>query len=105
MHHMPGPVHGDGGAEAGRRVEIQVSDLGAYGADGLGLGKAEMPKHTLRFIADMAQMDRNISTVTQGIAQRGIGHGGGNGVRIGISVTGYINLVHKLSSCERFFSL
>ena len=102
-HHMPGPVHGDGGAEAGGCVILQVPDLGADRADGHGLVKAKMLEHTVCFIADVSQVRRNILPVAQGVAQGGIGHGRHDGIRIRIAVAGYKNLVHGLSSRELFY--
>ena len=102
-HDVPGPVHGDGGAEAGGRVILQVPDLGADRADGHGLVKAKMLEHAVCFIADVSQVRRNILPVAQGVAQGGIGHGRHDGIRIRIAVAGYKNLVHGLSSRELFY--
>ena len=101
-HHMPGPVHGDGGAEAGGRIVLQVADLGADRADGHRLLKAEMPEHAVGLVADVAQVRRHILPVAQSVAQGGIGHGRHNGIRIRIAVAGYKNLVHGFSSRELF---
>ena len=101
-HQLPRPVHGDGGIQAGRTVELQISDLGADVLDKAGWIEVEAFQHPVRLVADRSQMYRHILLLAQRVLQRGVGHGGHNGVGIRVAVTGHIDLIHRqLLLCEK----
>ena len=93
-HQLPGAVHGDGGVQAGRAVEIQILHLSADILDAAGRLEMEPLQHTVGLIADGPQMHRHVLLLAQCVFQGGIGHGGHDGVRVRIAVSGNIDLVH-----------
>ena len=93
-HQLPRPIHGDGGVQAGRPVKVQITHLGTDVLDQPGRLEAEALQHPVGLVADGAQMHRHILLFAQRILQRGIGHGGHDGICVGIAVSGHIDLVH-----------
>ena len=96
-HVAPSAIHGDGGAETGRTVKIQVLHLCADVIQHLGRLETEAAEHTVSLVADGAQMGGHIAVFPQCVFQRGIGHGCHDGVGIGVAVTGNIDGVHRQS--------
>ena len=73
-------------------------DLGVHIVNALGRLEAEIVQHGLGLVGNVAQAGRLIFPVAAGIAQRGIGHGGDDGIRIRVAVAGDVNGVHRCSS-------
>ncbi|MPM58775.1 hypothetical protein SDC9_105608 [bioreactor metagenome] len=94
MNHAPRPADGDTGAEQRRRVIREIVHLGPHVFQQHGRLKAKAVQHSLSFIVYPAEARRRVFPVPQGIAQGGIGHGGDNGVRVGVAVPGDIDGVH-----------
>ena len=95
LHGGPGPADGGGGGEGHGGVVVQVPDLGADVAEpGRGL-RVEALQHGFGLVADLAQAGGLVLPQAQGVLQRGVGHGGDDGVRVGILVAGDINGIHR----------
>ena len=93
-HELPRAIHGDGGVQAGRTVEVQIPHLRADVLDKAGRLEMEALQHPVRLIADGAQMDGHIFLFAQCVFQRGVGHGGHDGVGVRVAVSGDVYLVH-----------
>ena len=100
LHHLPAPADGGRGGKRRGRIIIQVPDLGAPIADELGRLEAEAVQHNLGFVADLAQPCGLILPPAQRVFQRGIGHGGNDGVCVRIAVSGDKDGIH--SACFSF---
>ena len=102
-HELPRPVHGDGGVQTRRTVEIQILHLCADILDEAGGIEMEPLQHPVGLVADGTQMDGHILLLTQRVFQRSVGHGGHDGVGVRIAVSGHIDLVHtRKLLCEKF---
>ena len=66
-----------------------------HAVDPLGGRKAKAVQHDLGFVGNVTQTGGHILPVTQGVAEGRIGHGGNDGIRVRIAMTGNINGVHK----------
>ena len=97
-HQLPGTVHGDGGVQAGRAVKVQIPHLSADVLDKAGRLEAEALQHPVGLVTDGAQMHRHILLFAQCVLQRGVGHGGDDGVGIRVAVAGHIDLVHTFQA-------
>ena len=80
--------------QRGWRVVVQVAYLRAHGLDPSRRSEAEAVEHELRFVADVAEARRAVFAVAKRIAQRGIGHGRDDGIRIRVAVPCHINRIH-----------
>ena len=80
---------------AGRRVIVQIAHLRAHGLDAHRRLEAEAVEHEPCLIGDMPQTRGNEFPIAQRVSQRGIGHGGNNGIGIGIAVAGDIDGFHE----------
>ena len=101
-HELPRTVHGNGGVQAGRAVEVQILHLRADVLDKAGRVEVEPLQHPVCLVADGAQMDGHILLLAQRVFQRGEGHGGHDGVGIRVAVPGDIDLVHtRLLLCAK----
>ena len=87
----PGTVDGDGGVEGRGRIIVQVEDLGAHGVEQHRRLEAEAVEHELCLVAEVAETGGDKFPVAQGVAQRGVGHGGNDGVGVRVAVSGDIN--------------
>ena len=74
--------------------EIQILHLSADILDAAGRLEMEPLQHAVGLIADGPQMHRHVLLLAQCVFQGGIGHGGHDGVRVRIAVSGNIDLVH-----------
>ena len=92
---FPGLGHGDIGIQHRGRIKIQVLHLGVHTGNALGGLEAEPVQHQLGLVRHPAQAGGLIFPVPNGVAQGRIGHGRDDGVRIRVSVSCYINGVHK----------
>ena len=99
LHHIPGPAHSHCGAEDGGLQEIQIPDLVVHIIDALGGCKSEAVQNDLGLVGGFTQTGGLEFTVAAGIAQGRIGQCCHDGVRIGVSVSGNINRIHKATSC------
>ena len=95
---LPGPAQGDGGAEHRGLVEVQVPHLGIHVVDALGGLEAEAVQHDLGLVGHMPQAGGLIFPVAAGVAQRRVGHGRHNGIRIRIPMPRHINRIQCSSS-------
>ena len=80
---------------AGGRVIVQIAHLRAHGLDAHRRLEAEAVEHKPRLIGDMPQTRGNKFPIAQRVSQRGISHGGNNGIGIGIAVAGDIDGFHE----------
>ena len=95
LHGLPTPADGGGGGQSGGDVIIQVPDLGADVADELGRLESEAVQYELGLVADLTQPGGLVLPLAQGIFQRGVSHGGDDGVGVRVSVSGDIYGVHR----------
>ena len=95
LHGLPGPADGGGGGQRGRRVVVQIPDLGADVGQQTRRLKAEPVQNDLGLVTDLAQPGGLILPLAQGVFQCGVRHGGDNGIRVGIPVSGNINGIHE----------
>ena len=95
LQHLPGPALGDRAAEDGRGIEIQVPHLSVHIGNALGGLEAKPIQHNLSFVGDVTQAGGLILPIAQRVAQGGVGHGGDDGIRIGVAVAGHINRIHR----------
>ena len=90
LQHAPCVADRGGGTQRGRRIVIQIAHLRAHGMNEHRRFTAEALQHHVRFIADMTEARGDIAAVAQCVPQRGICHCGYDGIRIGVSMAGYI---------------
>ena len=95
LHGRPGPVHRHRLIEDGRRIEVQVLNLGTHIFHQQGRIKAKPLQYAPGFVAELPQPGRHILPVPHSVAQGGIGHGGHNRIRVRVAVSSYINLVQR----------
>ena len=95
-HDVPGPVHGDRGVQGRGRIIVQVLHLGADVLHRPGGLEAEAVQHPLGLVADVVHMGGHIVPVAQGVAQGRVGHGGHDGIGIGVVVADDVDLVHRI---------
>ena len=70
----PGAGNGHAGVQNGRRVEVEVPDLGADVLDQHRRLKAEAVEDPLGFVVEIAQAAGRVAALAQGVLQGGIGH-------------------------------
>ena len=104
LDRVPGKIDGNGGVEGGRGVILQVADLCADVPQPHGRFHAEVVQDALCLVVDMVQMSCNIIAVAECIPQGGVCDRGNHGIRIGIFVTGNIDLVHDVSPAGKIYS-
>ena len=97
LHGPPGPADGGSGGQGGGRVVIQVPDLGTHVVQQLGGLEAEAIQHGLGLVTDLAQAGGLVLPLAKGVLQRRVGHGGDDGVRVRVPVSGDIDGVHEYS--------
>ena len=94
LHGGPGSADGGGRGEGRGGVVIQVPDLGADVADAHGRLSVEALQHGAGLVADLTQAGGLVLPEAQGVLQRGVGHGGDDGIGVGVLVPGNINGIH-----------
>ena len=92
---IPRAAHRHGAAQRGRRVVVEVAHLRAHGLDAQRRLEAEAVEHELRLVRNVAEACGDVITLANGVLQRRIGHGGDNGVGIGVAVAGDIDRFHR----------
>ena len=97
---VPSQTHRHGSTQYRRRVKFQIANLGIHIVDAFGRLETEPLQHDLGLLGGIAEAGCLIFPVAAGISQRGIGHGGHNGIGVRISVSGDINGIHKNASLE-----
>ena len=95
-HDVPRPVHGDGGVQSRGGIVVQVFHLGADVLHRPGRLEAEAVQHPLGLVADVVHVGSHIVPVAQGVAQGCVGHGGHDGIGIGVVVADDVDLVHRI---------
>ena len=95
LHGRPSPVHCHRLIENGRRVKVQVLDLGTHIFYKDGRLKAEPLQNRLGFVAELPQPGSHILPVSHSVAQGGICHGRDNRIRIRVSMSCYIDLIQR----------
>ena len=93
-HRAPGQIQRHGLVQLRGLVKVQIGDLGAHILYVHGRLEPEAVQHTLGLVVDRADADGLVFPVAQGVAQIGVGHGGDDGVGIGIAVSADIDVVH-----------
>ena len=95
LQSRPGPADRDCAGQGRRRVVVQIAHLRAHGLDAHRRLKAEAVEHKPRLVGDMPETRGNEFPVTQGVSKRGVGHGGNDGIGIGVAVAGDIDGFHE----------
>ena len=90
----PRAADGHTGGKRRRCVIVEVAHLRAHGLDPDRGREAEAVEHELRLVADVAETGGAVLPVAECIAQRGVGHGGDDGVGIRIPMAGDVNGIH-----------
>ena len=98
VQQLPGVVHRHGLVQHRRGIEVQVADLRAQVVDQHRRLKAEAVQHQLGLVADAAQPRRHVFPVAQRVAQLGVGHGGDDGIGVGVAVPGDVDRIHSRPS-------
>ena len=98
---LPCPAHRHGSGQHRRGIKIQIPHLGVHIVDLLWRLEAKAVENDLGLVGNPAQAGGFIFPVAQSVAQGSVGHSGHDGVGIGVSVSGYINGIHKMTSCKK----
>ena len=93
-HELPCPIHRHGRVQTGGTVKVQIPHLCADVLDEARRLELEPLQHPVRLVADGAHVHRRVFLLAQRVFQRGIGHGGHDGVGVRIPVPDHIDLVH-----------
>ena len=95
---VPGASHGHAAAEDWRPVKIQIPHLIVQVCDAFRGQKSEAIQHDLGLVGDPPQAGRFILPIPAGVAQRRVGDGCHDGVRVRVPVAGNIDGIHKVTS-------
>ena len=91
---LPCLADGDGLAQDGGRVIVQILNLGVHASDDHRGLKAEAVQHGLGLVRDTAQGGCPVLSVAHCILQGSIGHCADDGVGVRVTVASYIDGVH-----------
>ena len=97
-HQVPGVAYRNSGSQFRRRVILHVAHLRPHRVDLHRRLKSETFQQEFRLIVQMPQPYRNIIVLAQHIAQRGIGDGCHNRIRVRIAVAADIGCHARISS-------